>query len=60
MQIDPSASPANVEKSLAKTAAPLSGLGDVAYFRDNRGRFAELYVRYRAGEIAAQCGKPAR
>lgn len=58
MQIDPFASPANVEKSLAKTAAPLSGLGDVAFFHDNRGRFAELYVRAGARVLTIQMDVP--
>jgi hypothetical protein len=58
MQIDPFASPARVEKDLAKLAVPLSGLGDVAYFRDKHGRFAELYVRAGARVLTIQMDTP--
>ena len=45
LQIDPFADPKRLEKeSLAKWTR-LSGIGDVAYFRDNIGEWAELYVR---------------
>jgi hypothetical protein len=45
LQIDPFASPARVEEILAAEWTKVSGLGDVAYFRDNVGEWGELYVR---------------
>jgi len=58
MQIDPYASPAKVEKDLAKLAIPLPGLGDVAYFRDQHGKFAELYVRAGVRVLTIQMDTP--
>lgn len=48
LQIDPFASPARVEETLAAEWTKISGPGDIAYFRDNVGEWGELYVR--AGE----------
>jgi len=44
LQIDPFAW-ATVEKTSEKGWTPLQGVGDAAYFRDNRGEWAELAVR---------------
>ena len=44
MQID-AVTPASMEKVRDKTWVAVPGLGDTAYFHDNRGRFAELYVQ---------------
>ena len=58
LQIDPFAAPARVEKDLAKMSVPLPGLGDVAYFRDNHGEFAELYVRAGTRVLTIQMDTP--
>jgi hypothetical protein len=58
LQIDPFAAPARTEQELAKMAVPVSGLGDAAYFRDNRGRWAELYVRAGSRVFTIQMGVP--
>ena len=39
LQIDPFGSPARIEKEFATQWAPVSDLGDVAYFRDNIGEW---------------------
>jgi hypothetical protein len=44
MQVDV-VTPAGMEKVRDKTWVAVPGLGDTAYFHDNRGRFAELYVQ---------------
>jgi len=43
MQVDPF-TPAVFEKQRDKKWAAIQGVGDSAYFADNRGRWAELYV----------------
>jgi hypothetical protein len=58
LQIDPFASPARIEKDLATQWTRVSGLGDIAYFRDNSGRWAELYVRAGARVLTIQMGVP--
>lgn len=45
LQVNPFASPASVEKDIARTWSRVAGVGDIAYFRDNKGMWAELYVR---------------
>lgn len=59
LQVDPFASPAVVEQSLAGQWTKVSGLGDVAYFRDNLGEWAELYVRDGERVITLQMDIPA-
>ena len=44
MQVD-AVTPASMEKVRDKTWVAVPGLGDTAYFHDNRGNFAELYVQ---------------
>src|SRR5687767_5442714 len=48
LQVDPF-TPAGLERILktetAKTWVPVSGVGDAAYFNNNRDRYAELVVR---------------
>jgi hypothetical protein len=44
-QLDPFAAPQRLEADMAKTWTPSAGLGDVSFFRDNKGEWAELYVR---------------
>lgn len=44
MQVD-AVTPASMEKVRDQTWVAVPGLGDTAYFHDNRGRFAELYVQ---------------
>jgi hypothetical protein len=58
LQIDPFAAPTRTEKDLAQTWVPLSDVGDVAYFRDNRGKWAELYVRAGARVLTIQMDVP--
>jgi hypothetical protein len=48
LQVDPFTSPARIEETLAAKWTRVPGLGDIAYFHDNIGEWAELYVR--AGE----------
>jgi hypothetical protein len=45
LEIDPFERPATVERQLDKEWAPLPDVADAAYFRDNKGRWAELYAR---------------
>lgn len=56
LQIDPFASPARVEESLAVKWTRIPGLGDIAYFRDNAGEWGELYVRAGERVITIQMG----
>lgn len=58
LQIDPFASPAAVEELLAAEWTSVPGPGDVAYFRDNVGQWAELYVRDGDRVITIQMGIP--
>jgi hypothetical protein len=59
LQVNPFASPQYVEQQLAKDGwAREPGLGDVAMFRDNRGSYAELYVRSGARVITIQMSVP--
>jgi hypothetical protein len=58
LQIDPFGSPERTEQEIAKTWAPVLGLGDAAYFRDNRGEWAELYVRAGARVLTIQMDAP--
>jgi len=58
LQIDPFAAPARTEKDLGKTWARVSDVGDIAYFRDNRGEWAELYVRAGARVLTIQMDTP--
>ncbi|MCC7010222.1 MAG: hypothetical protein IT184_15550 [Acidobacteria bacterium] len=44
LQVDPFTA-AYFEKQRNKTWVPVPGVGEAAYFRDNRGEWAELYVR---------------
>lgn len=59
LQVNPFASPQYVEQQLAKDGwAREPGLGDVAMFRDNRGSYAELYVRSGTRVITIQMSVP--
>lgn len=58
LQVDPFANPQAVEATLAKEWGAVQGLGGVAYFRDNRGRWAELYVRAGRRVITIQMDVP--
>ena len=44
MQIDPMTAEA-FERVRDKEWMPMAGVGDKAYFRDNKARFAELFVQ---------------
>jgi hypothetical protein len=57
MQIDPFA-PAVFEKQRDKTWALVPNVGDGAYFRDNKGRWAELYARTGARVLTIQMDVP--
>ena len=58
LQVDPFANPPAVEATMAKEWTATPGLGDVAYFRDNRGEWAELYVRAGRRVITIQMDAP--
>jgi hypothetical protein len=59
LQVNPFASPQYVEQQLVKDGwTRESGLGDVAMYRDNRGSYAELYVRSGARVITIQMSVP--
>lgn len=59
LQVNPFASPQYVEQQLVKDGwTRESGLGDLAMFRDNRGSYAELYVRSGARVITIQMSVP--
>ena len=59
LQVNPFASPQYVEQQLVKDGwTRESGLGDVAMYRDNRGSYAELYVRSAARVITIQMSVP--
>jgi hypothetical protein len=57
MQIDPF-SPAFLEKQRDKTWVAVAGVGDAAYYRDNRGEWGELYVRAGAHVLTIQMDVP--
>jgi hypothetical protein len=57
LQIDPF-TPARLEQLRTKEWVPLQGVGDTAYFRDNRGRFAELYAQSGRHVITIQMSVP--
>ena len=44
LQVDPFVQSDNLRKSPAKDWQAVSGVGDTAFFHDNRGRYAELIV----------------
>jgi hypothetical protein len=44
LQVDPFVQSDNLRKSPAKDWQPVAGVGDTAFFHDNRGRYAELIV----------------
>ena len=46
------------EKARTPAWMPISGVGDAAYFRDNGGRFAELYVRSSGHGLGIQMDVP--
>ena len=56
-QLDPFAAPQRLEADMAKTWTP-AGLGDVSFFRDNKGEWAELYVRKGSRVITLQIDIP--
>ena len=61
LQIDP-LTPARFEevrKKLAKELESVSGVGDAAYFRNNRNEFAELLVRTGSHVVTIQIHIPA-
>jgi hypothetical protein len=59
LQVNPFGSPQGVETRLAKDGwSREAGVGDVALFRDNRGAYAELYVRAGARVITIQMSVP--
>jgi hypothetical protein len=58
LQVDPFAAPAKTEADVAKMSTRVAGVGDVAYFRNNRGEYAELYVRSGVHVITLQMDTP--
>jgi hypothetical protein len=57
MQIDPFPA-ANLERTVQKDWTPVTGVGDAAYFRDNRGNYAELIVRSGGHLVTVQMSIP--
>jgi hypothetical protein len=57
MQVDPFA-PAVFERAKKPTWAVVQGLGDTAYFADNGGRWAELYVAAEGRVLTIQMDIP--
>jgi hypothetical protein len=57
LQIDPF-TPATIEKQRDKTWMALPGIGETAFFRDNKGRWAELYVHDGAHVLTIQMDVP--
>jgi len=57
MQVDPFA-PAVFERQRDKTWAAVTGVGDTAYFVDNKGRWAELYVSAAGRVLTIQMDVP--
>ena len=58
LQVDPFAAAAKTEADVAKMSERVAGVGDVAYFRNNRNEYAELYVRSGAHVITLQMDTP--
>ena len=56
-QLDPFRAPQRLEADMAKAWTP-AGLGDVSFFRDNQGEWAELYVRKGSRVITLQIDIP--
>jgi hypothetical protein len=50
--------PESFEKARTPAWVAVAGVGDAAYFRDNGGRFGELYVRTTAHGLGIQMGVP--
>ena len=50
--------PEAFEKARTPAWVPISGVGEAAYFRDNGGRFAELYVRSNGHGLGIQMDVP--
>jgi hypothetical protein len=50
--------PAGIEKQLDKTWVSVPNVGDAAKFRDNGGRWAELYVRVGSHAVTIQMDIP--
>ena len=60
LQVDPF-TPARLDqlyKQSGRDWTPVAGVGDAAYFHDNGGRFAELYVRVGTHTFTIQMGVP--
>jgi hypothetical protein len=58
LQIDPFGSPARIEKEFGTKWERVADVGDVAYFRNNIGRWGELYVRAGAHVLTIQMAVP--
>ena len=58
LQVDPFGSPEGVERDLLKGWVREPAVGDIAFFRDNRGEWAELYVRSRGRVVTVQMDIP--
>lgn len=58
LQIDPFARAAQMRTSPARDWVPVSGVGDTAYFHNNRDRYAELMVWSGAHHFTIQMSVP--
>ena len=57
LQVDPFP-PATIEKQRDQSWQAVKGVGDVAYFRDNGGRWGELYVKAGSRVVTLQMDVP--
>jgi hypothetical protein len=58
LQIDPPFTFETIRKTYAKEVTAVPNVGDGAYFRDNRGRYAELFARVGARLFTIQMSVP--
>ena len=58
LQVNPFARADEMRKSMGKEWEPVSGVGDTAFFRNNRNLFAELLVWTGAHHFTIQMGVP--
>lgn len=58
LQVDPFVQSDNLRKSPPKDWQPVAGVGDTAFFHDNRGRYAELMVWSGAHHLTLQLNVP--
>jgi hypothetical protein len=58
LQVNPFARAQEMRKSMGKEWTPVSGVGDAAFFRNNKGMYAELVVWTGANHFTIQMNVP--